>query len=180
MIVGFGYFDEGHAALFQDIDRVLRTAALERQDTADLGAVTEVSVLLALLKIMGIGGLLFVWVTQTRINTANYYLAAVNLEALVQLFGKPPFGRIGWAIVVGAIVYLLMLIDVFSYLLQALAYQGIFVVAWVAVAMAHIFSSRYEQLVGSTIEYRSSHVPRICGGGQCRCGWKAMRSKLVF
>ncbi|MFS9599531.1 allantoin permease, partial [Klebsiella variicola] len=76
---------------------------------------------------------LFVWVTQTRINTANYYLAAVNLEALVQLFGKPPFGRIGWAIVVGAIVYLLMLIDVFSYLLQALAYQGIFVVAWVAV-----------------------------------------------
>ncbi len=125
----------------------------------DLGAVTEVSVLLALLKIMGIGGLLFVWVTQTRINTANYYLAAVNLEALVQLFGKPPFGRIGWAIVVGAIVYLLMLIDVFSYLLQALAYQGIFVVAWVAVAMAHIFSSRYEQLVGSTIEYRSSHVP---------------------
>ena len=125
----------------------------------DLGALSEVSVLLALLKLMGIWGLLFVWVTQTRINTANYYLAAVNLEALVQLFGRLPFGRIGWAIAVGAIVYVLMLADVFTYLLSALAYQGIFVVAWVAVAMAHILIDRYTPLVGSVIEYRSSHVP---------------------
>lgn len=117
------------------------------------GAVTEVSVLLSLLKIMGLWGLLFVWVTQTRINTANYYLATVNLEALVQLFGKLPFGRMGWAIVVGAIVYGLMLADVFSYLLQALAYQGIFVVAWVGVALAHILSSRYERLSGGAVEH---------------------------
>ncbi len=125
----------------------------------DLGALSEVSVLLALLKLMGVWGLLFVWVTQTRINTANYYLAAVNLEALVQLFGRLPFGRFGWAIAVGAIVYVLMLADVFAYLLTALAYQGIFVVAWVAVAMAHILIDRYSALVGDTIEYRSSHVP---------------------
>lgn len=124
----------------------------------DVGA-TEVSVLLALLKLMGIWGLLFVWVTQTRINTANYYLAAVNMEALVAAFGKLPFGRIGWAIVVGAIVYVLMLADVFSYLLQALAYQGIFVVAWVAVAMAHILSDRYDQLAGGNPEYRLGYVP---------------------
>ncbi len=125
----------------------------------DLGALSEVSVLLALLKLMGVWGLLFVWVTQTRINTANYYLAAVNLEALAQLFGRVPFGRFGWAIAVGAIVYVLMLANVFAYLLTALAYQGIFVVAWVAVAMAHILIDRYSALVGDTIEYRSSHVP---------------------
>lgn len=124
----------------------------------DVGA-TEVSVLLSLLKLMGIWGLVFVWVTQTRINTANYYLAAVNMEALVAAFGKLPFGRIGWAIVVGAIVYVLMLADVFSYLLQALAYQGIFVVAWVAVAMAHILSDRYDRLAGGSLEYRSGYVP---------------------
>ncbi|MGO4450397.1 cytosine permease [Phyllobacterium sp. TAF24] len=125
----------------------------------DLGKVTEVTVLLALLKLMGFWGLLFVWITQTRINTANYYLAAVNLEALVQLFGRLPFGRIGWATVVGAIVYLLMLADVFTYLLQALAYQGIFVVAWVGIAVAHILSDHYRRIVGDTIEYRASHVP---------------------
>ncbi len=125
----------------------------------DLGTVTEVTVLLALLKLMGLWGLFFVWVTQTRINTANYYLATVNMEALVQLFGKLPFGRIGWAIVVGIIIYLLMLADVFAYLLQALAYQGIFVVAWVAVAMAHILGDRYSRFVSDVIEYRASHVP---------------------
>jgi len=125
----------------------------------DLGQISEVSVLLALLKVMGIWGLLFVWVTQTRINTANYYLAAVNLEALIKLFVRIPLGRVGWAITVGAIVYLLMLIDVFSYLLQALAYQGIFVVAWVAVAMAHILGKRHNRLAGETIEYSSSHIP---------------------
>ncbi|MGO4834242.1 allantoin permease, partial [Rhizobiaceae sp. 2RAB30] len=85
--------------------------------------------------------------------------AAVNMEALVAAFGKLPFGRIGWAIVVGAIVYMLMLADVFSYLLQALAYQGIFVVAWVAVAMAHILSDRYDRLAGGSLEYRSGYVP---------------------
>lgn len=125
----------------------------------DLGKVTEVTVLLALLKLMGVWGLLFVWITQTRINTANYYLAAVNMEALFQLFGKLPFGRIGWAIVVGAIVYLLMLADVFTYLLQALAYQGIFVVAWVAIAVSHILSDHYKRVAGDKIEYRASHVP---------------------
>ena len=124
----------------------------------DVG-VTEVSVLTALLQLMGIWALLFVWVTQTRINTANYYLAAVNMEALVAVFTKLPFGRLGWAVVVGIFVYVLMLADVFSYLLQALAYQGIFVVAWVAVAMAHILSTRYDQLAGGNVEYRSGYVP---------------------
>ena len=124
----------------------------------DVGA-TEVSVLLALLKLMGIWGLAFVWITQTRINTANYYLAAVNMEALAVALGKMPFGRIGWAVVVGVIVYALMLADVFAYLLQALAYQGIFVVAWVAVAMAHIMSDRYDRLAGGAVEYRSAFVP---------------------
>jgi len=81
------------------------------------------------------------------------------MEALVQLFGRLPFGRVGWTIAVGVVVYVLMLADVFAYLLQALAYQGIFVVAWVAVAMAHILIDRYSALIGQAIEYRSTHVP---------------------
>jgi len=101
------------------------------------GALNEVSVVMAILQLMGLWGLLFVWATQTRINTANYYLATLNIQAF--------FGRFGirgsyllWAVVVGVIVYGLMLADVFSYLLKALAYQGIFVVAWVGVALAQI------------------------------------------
>ncbi|WP_206999827.1 purine-cytosine permease family protein [Trinickia mobilis] len=131
----------------------------------NLGALSEVSVVFALLKLMGLGGLLFVWVTQSRINTANYYLATINMQAFFEKIARIRAPKFAWAIVVGVVVYVLMLADVFSKLLQALAYQGIFVVAWVGVALAHIVSTRYEKLVGSEIECRDSHVPAFNPGG---------------
>ncbi|WP_417661659.1 purine-cytosine permease family protein [Pseudomonas sp.] len=106
------------------------------------GALSEVSVVLAILQLMGVWGLLFVWVTQTRINTANYYLGAVNMQAFFALMFGLRHSRWVWAVVVGAVVYGLMLADVFSWLLQALAWQGVFVVAWVGIALAHICSAR--------------------------------------
>ncbi|MNE68312.1 hypothetical protein D3C80_1639660 [compost metagenome] len=47
-----------------------------------------------------------------------------------------------WAALTGLVVYLLMRFDVFSYILQALAWQSIFIVAWVAIALAHILAAR--------------------------------------
>lgn len=44
------------------------------------GALNETAVVVAILNLLGIAGLGFVWVTQTRINTANYYLATVNMQ----------------------------------------------------------------------------------------------------
>ena len=105
------------------------------------GALNEVSVVLAILQLMGLWGLLFVWATQTRINTANYYLATLNMQAFFVRFGLRG-SYLMWALVVGVIVYVLMLADVFGYLLKALAYQGIFVVAWVGVALAQILYGR--------------------------------------
>jgi Permease for cytosine/purines, uracil, thiamine, allantoin len=102
------------------------------------GALSEVSAVKAIIIMMGIFGLIFVWVTQTRINTANYYLASVNLESLVRLTLKVDLPKVIWAIVVGIIVYVLMLANVVHYILAALAYQGIFVVAWVGVALAYM------------------------------------------
>lgn len=128
------------------------------------GGVTEVSVVLALIKLMGLAGLGFVWISQTRINTANYYLAAVNMESFADSFGlKLP--KILWAVVTGAVVYLLMLADVFAYILQALAYQGIFVVAWVAIALTHIKSGAYERIVGDQPLYHRNQVPAVNTGG---------------
>jgi len=102
------------------------------------GGLSEVSAVKAIIVMMGIFGLIFVWVTQTRINTANYYLAAVNLESLARLTLGLNQPKYVWAIVVGIVVYILMLANVFHYILAALAYQGIFVVAWVGVALAYI------------------------------------------
>jgi hypothetical protein len=105
------------------------------------GALNEVSVVMAILQLMGLWGLLFVWATQTRINTANYYLATMNMQAFFARFGVRG-SYLAWALAVGVIVYGLMLADVFAYLLKALAYQGIFVVAWVGVALAQILCGR--------------------------------------
>ncbi|TBV09284.1 purine-cytosine permease family protein [Phytopseudomonas dryadis] len=108
------------------------------------GELSEISVVMAILKLMGLAGLLFVWATQTRINTANYYLATINMQSFFTKFGVK-IDYVGWAIIVGVIVFGLMLADVFSYLLKALAYQGIFVVAWVGVALAYIAADRHSQ-----------------------------------
>ncbi|WP_375741123.1 purine-cytosine permease family protein [Pseudomonas boanensis] len=113
------------------------------------GELSEVTVVLAILQLMGIWGLLFVWVTQTRINTANYYLATVNMQAFFGDLLRLRYSRLVWALVVGAAVYGLMLADVFAWLLKALAWQGVFVVAWVGVALAHILGKGTAQVTDS-------------------------------
>lgn len=119
--------------LLNGVAGIYLAASIPRQ-----GELSEVTVVLAILQLMGIWGLLFVWVTQTRINTANYYLATVNMQAFFGDLLRLRHSRLVWALVVGAVVYGLMLADVFAWLLKALAWQGVFVVAWVGVALAHI------------------------------------------
>ncbi|AIR68314.1 purine-cytosine permease family protein [Dickeya fangzhongdai] len=109
---------------------------------AQQNGVSETAVVVNILNLLGFWGLLFVWVTQTRINTANYYLATVNMQVFFDRLLRLRYRKIVWACVVGAAVYVLMLADVFAYILQALAYQGVFVVAWVGVALAHIVFHR--------------------------------------
>ena len=50
--------------------------------------------------------------------------------------------RTVWVVVAGAAVVPLMLTNVFSYVLDALNYQGIAIVAWVGVALAHVLYLR--------------------------------------
>lgn len=110
------------------------------------GPLSETAVVLAILNLLGLWGLFFVWVTQTRINTANYYLATLNMQVFFDSLFRLRYRRILWACVVGVADYLLMLADVFSYILQALAYQGVFVVAWVGVALSCILLRRRQEL----------------------------------
>ena len=102
------------------------------------GAFSEVSVVYAVVGLMGLAGVGLIWVSQTRINTANFYLASTNLEAFCSRLFKVRFHRTVWTVAVGVLVYLLMLTDVLSYLLTALQWQGVFVVAWVGIALTHI------------------------------------------
>jgi hypothetical protein len=107
-------------------------------------ALSEISIVLALLKLMGFTGLIFIWISQTRINTANFQLATVNLQSFLYRIFKVKLSKITVAVLVGILVFFLMLTDVFSFILQALAYQSVFVVSWVVIALTYIFIHRKE------------------------------------
>lgn len=108
------------------------------QTVPSKGALSELSSVNSIISLLGFAGVLLVWVSQTRINTANYYLSSANLEAFASRTFKIQLPRIAWAVIAGAIIYLIMLTDVLTYILQALAWQGVFVVAWVGIALTHI------------------------------------------
>lgn len=99
---------------------------------------TETGVVQAFISSLGFFGLLVIFISQTRINTANYYLASLNLGSFAERVFRLRLPRFVWVLVSGAITFLFMLTDVLSYLLKALAWQGVFVTAWVAVALVYI------------------------------------------
>jgi purine-cytosine permease-like protein len=124
------------------------------------GQLTEISGVLGIVSVLGLAGVVFVWASQTRINTANFYLASTNLESFVaRVFGLR-LHRTTWVIIVGIIVFLMMLTNVFDYILQALRVQGVFVVSWVAIALAQIVYEHL-RLGGEASEFRPGRVPLV-------------------
>lgn len=91
---------------------------------------------------MGIWGLLFVWISQTRINTANFYLATSNLSNVFAQTFKLKLPRVAWVVIVGTIVSVIMLSDVFSYLLIALRYTSVVCVTWTTCALVFVVRNR--------------------------------------
>lgn len=103
--------------------------------------VSETGLAGGLVTMMGLLGLIVVWVSQTRINTANYYLGAANLQAFGERL-RIKLPSFVWLIITAIIIYLMMLLPIVQYLLLALAYQGVLVTAWVAIALVHILISK--------------------------------------
>jgi hypothetical protein len=58
-----------------------------------------------------------------------------------------------------------MLTNVLSFLLKALSYQGVVIVAWVAIALTHIVWSRRQGQEPEAVEFRPGRVPLINPGG---------------
>ncbi|NMI00993.1 purine-cytosine permease family protein [Pseudonocardia acidicola] len=121
--------------------------------------ITETGIVEAVIGTLGLAGLLLIVISQTRINSANLYLASTNLEALTSRVFRVRLPRIVWAVVAGVLVYALMLTDVLSYLLRALSWQGVFVVAWVAIALTHIALHRRTE--GAAPEFRPGRLRRV-------------------
>ena len=99
---------------------------------------TEAGVAGGLVNLMGFFGLLVVFVSQTRINTANYVLGISNLKEFGERVFRLRLPLAAWTVIGAAIIYMLMLLPVVKYLLLALSWQGILVTGWVAIAITHI------------------------------------------
>jgi purine-cytosine permease-like protein len=122
------------------------------------GQITEGGVAVAMTSVMGIFAVLLVWVSQTRINTANYYLASVNLEVFARKVLRIKAPRIVWVIVGSALMYLMMLTDVFGYILKALSWQGVLITGWVGIALVHIALDHRDRVEPDDVEAESDDI----------------------
>ncbi|TQC44081.1 thiamine permease [Rhodococcus sp. WS4] len=129
------------------------------------GQLNELSAVSAIVGLTGIIGVALIWVSQTRINTANFYLASINAESFFARLFRIHLPRRTWVYVMGVAAFALMLTDVTSYLLEALRWQGVLVVAWVAVALVYLAFARREGLTAQDFEFRPGRIPAFNGVG---------------
>lgn len=134
----------------------LTQTMLKNPSTAETGVVA------AILAAAGIWGLLFILVTQTRINSLNYYLSSTNWERFVRSLTGWRLPRFVWVLIVSVIVFLLMLTNVFSYLQTALTWQGICLVGWVGIVGTHMALVPEDRKGG--LEFRASRLPAVSPG----------------
>ncbi|MFO1467067.1 MAG: hypothetical protein U1F35_11640 [Steroidobacteraceae bacterium] len=108
--------------------------------TLDAATVTETAVVDASLVLLGtLAGLGWVFVSQTRINTANFLLGTLNLQAFLREALGIRLSKAWCAAVVGLATFGLMRsTDIFKYLVVALNWQAVFTTAWVGVALSHV------------------------------------------
>lgn len=112
--------------------------------TLDTAAISETAVVDASLALLGAWlGLGWVFVSQTRINSANFTLGTLNLQAFAQEAAGLRLPKVACAVAVGIVTFVLMRsTDVFKYLIVALNWQAVFTTAWVGVALSYVHSLR--------------------------------------
>ena len=140
--------------------------------------VTETSVVASALAVLGsAAGLVWVFVTQTRINSVNFYVSALNLQAALEELSGVRVPATACALTVAvAVLALMWSTDVFAYLLTALAYQAVFITAWVGVALTHVWREvRLRPPAGATVGSGRGADP----GGPRRLRFSGLSAWLV-
>jgi purine-cytosine permease-like protein len=129
------------------------------------GGVSEASVVIGIVQLMGWAGLIFVLATQIKINSANVYLASTNAQSFFSRALRITLPRSVWTVAIGVVMYVVMRTDVFSFILKALQYQGAVVVGWVAIALVHLAYFRGRGSGDTAFEFRPGRVPGMNPGG---------------
>ncbi len=129
------------------------------------GELSETSAIIGIVALMGPFGVILVWASQTRINTINFYLSSTNMQNFFARAFKISWPRTVWVIIMTVVIFLVMLTNVFDYLLVTLQFQGVIIVAWVGVAMTHIGWCYLRGVKADMLEFRPGRVPMINPGG---------------
>lgn len=130
--------------------------------SANMAVVSETAVIDVCLMVLGGPlGLLFIWVTQTRINTANFFLSSSNLQAFLRDALRVRVPRLICTLLVGAVVFAFTAAsDVLKYILIAVNYQAVILTAWVGVALAYITSRAISSSEAATAVETRTFIPQ--------------------
>ncbi|MBO0820474.1 MAG: hypothetical protein J2P26_06440, partial [Nocardiopsaceae bacterium] len=119
----------------------------------------EDGVVQASLDALGLVGLLFIIITQARINSLNYYLSVLNWDRVLRVLTGRRLPRIVWVSLLSLVVFLLMLTNVFSYLQTAMNWQGVCMISWVGIVLAHLVLRPSDLRNGP--EFRATRLPAV-------------------
>lgn len=110
--------------------------------------------------IMGFWGVLFVIITQIRINVTNVYSGSIVYATLFRrLFHFSP-GRHWWVVLTAVLGTALMFGDIYSRLNQVLTFEAVFIIAWVMAVVAHMaIVQRVLKLSDDSSPYRKEELP---------------------
>jgi purine-cytosine permease-like protein len=131
--------------------------------TLPLQEVSEAGLVQGIVKLMGVAGLIFIVATQTKINTANFYIGSTNFQSFFSRAFGLNLSRTVWVFVVGVVSFAVMIMNIFSFINTWLAYQGTILVAWVGIAVVFIVARRRAGL--NAFEFRPGRVPSVNPGG---------------
>lgn len=154
-VVSFGWIFQTLLLLVNGVVGIfLVRSVIPDQPAAETGVVT------ALLSSLGVFGLILIVVSQTRINTLNYYESSANASRVITSITGKRVPRLALVVGLTAVVFLLMLTDVFSYIQRMLGWQAAFMVGWVGVLVTH-----YALTKGwKGTEFRAQRMPRVTWG----------------
>lgn len=152
--VTFGWVFYGIAFLFNGLAGIAIVGFSESGTE-----ISESGVVQGIVDALGIFGLIVIIVSQVRINSANYYFASVNLERFISHFTTKGISRRLWVFFLSALVFLVMLTDVFSYISTALAWQAVLIVTLIAMMLTHRMMNSQE-----LPEFRAGRLKRFGPG----------------
>lgn len=102
------------------------------------------------------------WVSQIRINLTNIHLGSIALTSVSNRVVHLPFARRIWTVVICVAAIPLMVIDIVQYILPFLAFNGVFLMAWVGCVVADLLIvRRWFKIVPRALVFERERIRKI-------------------